>query len=227
MCGRFTLRTPSQDIAPLLGLDDLPDLLPRYNIAPSQDVAAVRVTPENQKREVVWLRWGLIPFWAKEPKTDYSTINARAETVATKPTFRQAFQKRRCLIVTDGFYEWQKTDGRKQPFYIHRKDDLPFAFAGLWERWKGDADQIESCTIIVTQPNAVLKPIHDRMPVILSPADFDTWLDPGFADRTTLEALLRPYPPAEFEAYPVTTAVNNPKNDVPQCIAIVKDREPP
>jgi putative SOS response-associated peptidase YedK len=219
MCGRFTLRTPSKDIAPLFGLDELPDLPPRYNIAPSQEIAAVRRRPDGVQRELVFLRWGLIPFWAKESKTDYSTINARAETVAQKPAFRQAFQKRRCLIAADGFYEWQKTDGGKQPFYIHRKDDQPFALAGLWERWKGGDDQIESCTIIVTQPNEVLKPIHDRMPVILSRADFDVWLDPEFDDRDKLQALLRPYPADELEAYPVRTLVNNPRNDRPQCIS--------
>ena len=123
------------------------------------------------------LHWGLIPFWAEDPKVGYSTINARAETVATKPTFRQAFAKRRCLIVADGFYEWQKTNGRKQPFLIHMKDDRPFAFAGLWEHWKREDQEIESCLIIVTEANDVLKPIHDRMPVILSPEDYDVWLD--------------------------------------------------
>jgi putative SOS response-associated peptidase YedK len=153
-------------------LDDVADLAPRYNIAPTQDVAVVRLNPSTEKRELSMLRWGLIPFWAEDPKVGYSTINARAETVATKPSFREAFKKRRCLVVADGFYEWQRTDGQKQPYLIHLKDNSPFAFAGLWERWRKGEQAIESCSIIVTEPNAVLEPIHDRMPVILSPEDY-------------------------------------------------------
>lgn len=171
MCGRFTLRTPAKHIAEIFGLSDVFDLPHQYNIAPSQDVAAVRLNREGKKRELAMLHWGLVPFWAKDPKIGYRTINARAETLATKPSFRNAFKKRRCLIVADGFYEWQKTNGKKQPFLIHMKDDRPFAFAGLWEHWKGDDEVIESCTIIVTEANDLMKPIHDRMPVILSPDD--------------------------------------------------------
>ena len=217
MCGRFTLRTPAKDIAELFRLADVPDLRPRYNIAPTQPVAAVRLNKEAN-RELVMLHWGLIPFWADDPKVGYSTINARAETVATKPTFRQAFAKRRCLVVADGFYEWQKTNGRKQPFFIHMKDDQPFAFAGLWEHWKRDDQEIESCTIIVTEANDVLKPIHDRMPVILSPEDYDEWLDPKVEDKKQLEGMLRPFASGEMEAYPVSTLVNNPRNDVGKCV---------
>jgi len=164
------------------------------------------------------LHWGLIPFWADDPKVGYSTINARAETVATKPAFRQAFAKRRCLIVADGFYEWQKTNGRKQPFFIHMKDDRPFAFAGLWERWRKNDQEIESCSIVVTEANDVLKPIHDRMPVILSPEDYETWLDPKVEDKKKLQAMLRPFVASEMEAYPISTIVNNPRNDVEKCV---------
>jgi putative SOS response-associated peptidase YedK len=218
MCGRFTLRTPAKDIAELFRLADIPDLSPRYNIAPTQPVAAVRSSPKDAHRELVMLHWGLIPFWADDTKVGYSTINARAETVATKPTFRQAFAKRRCLVVADGFYEWQKTDGRKQPFFIHMKDDQPFGFAGLWERWKREDREIESCSIIVTEANNVLKPIHDRMPAILSPEDYDVWLDAKVEDRNKLQGLLRPFPSSPMEAYLVSTVVNNPRNDVETCL---------
>jgi putative SOS response-associated peptidase YedK len=197
---------------------------PRYNIAPTQPVAAVRSDPKEGHRELVMLHWGLIPFWAEDPKVGYSTINARAETVATKPTFRQAFAKRRCLVVADGFYEWKKTDGRKQPYFIHMRDDQPFAFAGLWERWKRDDPEIESCSIIVTEANDVLKPIHDRMPVILTEADYETWLDPKVEDKTNLEGLLGSFPPSGMEAYPISTLVNNPRNDVEMCVERVREQ---
>jgi putative SOS response-associated peptidase YedK len=152
MCGRFTLRTPPHLLAKQFQLDDVADLAPRYNIAPTQDVAVVRLNPSTEKRELSMLRWGLIPFWAEDPKIGYSTINARAETVATKPSFREAFKKRRCLVVADGFYEWQKTDGQKQPYLIHLKDNSPFAFAGLWERWRKGEQAIESCSSVVPSP---------------------------------------------------------------------------
>lgn len=150
-------------------------------------------------------------------------INARAETVATKPSFRNAFKKRRCLIIADGFYEWKKTDSKnKLPYLIHMKDDEPFAFAGLWEHWKRDDQDIQSCTIIVTEPNEVLDKIHDRMPVIVPPEDYDLWLDPEFEDTKKLEKLLRPYPADEMEANPVSTAVNNPRNDSMECVQPVQ-----
>ena len=221
MCGRFTLRTPAHLVAETFRLDDVPLLKPRYNIAPTQPVAAVRLRRSDTSdgsRELVMLRWGLIPFWAEDAKVGYRMINARAETVAKKPAFRQAFARRRCLIVSDGFYEWRKTNGTKQPYFIHLKDDRPFAFAGLWERWKGDAEPIESCTIIVTDANDLLLPIHDRMPVILSPDQYDLWLDPEFGDAKKLEQMLRPYEGDDLQAYAVSTVVNNPKNDVPTCV---------
>jgi putative SOS response-associated peptidase YedK len=218
MCGRFTLRTPAKDFARLFALDDVPELQPRYNIAPTQTVAAVRLSPERENRELVMLRWGLVPFWADDPKTGYRMINARAETVGTKPAFRQAFVKRRCLIVADGFYEWQKRNGSKQPFLIHRQDDRPFAFAGLWERWDKGEEEIESCTIIVTEANDLLEPIHDRMPVILDPDDYDLWLDPEFGDRNKLGDMLRPHSGEGLEAYPVSTVINNPRNDTDKCV---------
>lgn len=218
MCGRFTLRTPAKDIAEFFGLSKMPELQMRYNIAPTQDIAAVRLARESSQRELVFLHWGLIPFWANDPKIGYRTINARAETVATKPSFRSAFKRRRCLIVADGFYEWQKTNGKKLPFLIHMKDDRPFAFAGLWEHWRGDGEEIESCTIIVSEANDLLEPIHDRMPVILDPDDYDLWLNLEIEGKEKLQELLRQYSSEEMEAYPVKTIVNNPRNDLEQCI---------
>ncbi|MEX1026482.1 MAG: SOS response-associated peptidase [Candidatus Paceibacterota bacterium] len=222
MCGRFTLRTPAKEIAQLFDVT-VPDFDPRYNIAPSQDVAAVRFSPEKEKREFVFLQWNLVPFWADEPKTKYSLINARAETVAEKRSFREAFRKRRCLILADGFYEWQKRDGKKQPYFMHMKDDRPFAFAGLWEHWHGDDEELESCTIIVTEANELLKPIHDRMPVILDTDDYDLWLDPKLGDKQRLQELLRPYSSEEMEAYPVSTLVNKPQNDMEKCVKPVEE----
>ncbi len=167
MCGRFTLRTPTHRLAEAFGVRDLPNLPPRYNIAPTQDAAVVRPGPEGEARELAMLRWGLVPSWSEGPSA-YSMINARAETVATKPAFRAAFRHRRCLVPADGFYEWQRVDGGKQPYLVELASGEPFAFAGLWEHWEG-GDVIESFTIIVTEANELLRPIHERMPVILDP----------------------------------------------------------
>lgn len=218
MCGRFTLRTPMNKVAEVFGLDDMPDIEPRYNVAPTQPVVAVRLRPEAEKRELALLRWGLIPHWADDPSIGNRMINARAETVAGKPAFRQAFKKRRCLVVADGFYEWKKTDGKKQPYYIRLKDDQPFGFAGLWERWSRDGEEIQSCTIVTTEPNELMKPIHNRMPVIVQPDDYYRWLDPAFDDGAPLQPVLQRYPAELMEAYPVSTLVNNPRNETAGCI---------
>lgn len=218
MCGRFTLRTPMNKVAELFGLDETPAAEPRYNVAPTQQVAAVRIGSTAKVREVAFLRWGLIPHWADDPSIGNRMINARAETVASKPSFRQAFKKRRCLVVADGFYEWQKADGKKQPYYIHLKNDQPFGFAGLWERWNREGKGIQSCTIITTEPNELMKPIHNRMPVIVQQEDYDRWLNPAFEDGKALQQVLRRYPTELMEAYPVSTVVNNPRNDVAECI---------
>ncbi|MCA9086991.1 MAG: SOS response-associated peptidase, partial [Planctomycetaceae bacterium] len=159
----------------------IPDLTPRYNVAPSQSVGVIRVTHAGH-REFVALRWGLVPAWSLEPRTAYSTFNARAETVADKPTYRHAFRRRRCLIPADGFYEWRTVGKRKQPYCIAPTDGQPFAFAGLWERWERDGTVVESCTIVVTTANATIAPLHDRMPVILARADEALWLDPALTD---------------------------------------------
>jgi putative SOS response-associated peptidase YedK len=218
MCGRFTLTDPDADLSVQFGLPEIPDLEPRYNIAPTQPVAAVRLHPQNAARELAMLHWGLIPFWAKDPKIGSRMINARSETVAEKPAFRAAFRQRRCLIVADGFYEWQKTNGTKQPYYIRLHDARPFAFAGLWERWQGPESVIESCTLLTTAPNELLSSVHNRMPVILKPSDYDLWLDPDLNHAEMLGEVLRPFPSELMQAYPVSLHVNRPRNDDPRCI---------
>jgi putative SOS response-associated peptidase YedK len=217
MCGRFTQASDSEIIVRVFDLPEKPDLAPRYNIAPTQDVAAVREA-ESGARELVHLHWGLIPSWAKERAMGARMINARAETLAEKPAFRSAFRARRCLIVADGFYEWQKLGTRKQPHFVGFRDGRPFAFAGLWERWRGEgSEQVESCTIVTTEANELLAPIHDRMPVIVDPDDFALWIDPSQKDTDRLAGLLRPYPPGSLQAYPVSLLVNSPANDTAAC----------
>jgi putative SOS response-associated peptidase YedK len=220
MCGRYTVRS-IQPVSELFGIALPPEFQPRFNIAPTQDVPVVRSASApaapNAKRADL-LRWGLIPSWAPDPSIGNRMINARAETAAAKPAFRDAMRRRRCLVPADGFYEWQKLEGakRKQPHLIRMKGDRPFAFAGLWDTWFHGADRIESFTILTTSPNEVIRSIHDRMPVIIAPADFDRWLDPK-VDADGVADLLRPCAPDEMEATPVGTQVNNPKLDDPSC----------
>ncbi len=224
MCGRYSLTTPVEGLRQVFGFLEQPNLAPRYNVAPSQEIAAVRLG-EDGERHFAQLRWGLIPSWAKDVKIGYKMINARAETVAEKPAFRAAFRRRRCLVLADGFYEWQKREkGAKQPYRITLADGGPFGFAGLWESWRDPEsdERIESATIIVTEANDLLRPIHDRMPVILAPADFDAWLDterPGEA----AQALLCPYPATALAAYPVSTRVNKVTNDDAAVIAPLEE----
>ncbi|NOX63767.1 MAG: SOS response-associated peptidase [Chloroflexi bacterium] len=218
MCGRFALVASAQELADLFDLDDAPDPAPRYNIAPTQPVLAVRVSPETREREFALFRWGLIPSWAKDPGMSARMINARAETAAEKPAFRAAFRRRRCLIPATGFYEWRKQPGGKQPYFVTMQDDRPFAMAGLWEYWLGaDGSEVASCTILTTQPNELVESLHTRMPVILPKTAFDEWLDPA-TPPDILRHLLRPYPAEEMLAYPVSRLVNNPANDGPECI---------
>jgi putative SOS response-associated peptidase YedK len=218
MCGRFNLRASPALLAEIFQLLREPDLQPRYNIAPTQSVAVIR--PAQGGRELSMLHWGLIPSWAKDPKIGARMINARADTVATKPAFRAAFKQRRCLIPATGFYEWKKlADGTKQPYQIGLRDGQPFAFAGLWESWKGEGEQpLESCTIITGQANALMRDVHDRMPVILDEEDYDRWLDPRQKDVAALESLLVPYPADRMRLYPISTVVNNPRNERAECI---------
>lgn len=219
MCGRFIQATSGEVLAERFGLKLPADHAARYNVAPSQPVLSIRAVDGG--REVAWLRWGLVPSWSPEPRSNYSTINARAETVAEKPTYRQAFRRRRCLIPADGFYEWRKVDGRKQPYCIGLVDGTPFAFAGLWERWEREEQIVESCTILVTQANQSIAQIHDRMPVILDPAEYDAWLDPALQDAARLLLLLRPYPAERTTFWPVGLAVNRPGNEGPGLTAPV------
>ncbi len=219
MCGRFTLTDPDANLAVQFNLPELPDLAPRYNIAPTQPVAAVRLDNRSGSRELAMLRWGLIPFWAKDPAIGSKLINARSETAAEKPAFRAAFRKRRCLVLADGFYEWQKQDGVKQPFYIRLRGGQPYAFAGLWEFWKGpDGEAVETCTLLTTQPNDLVREVHNRMPVILRPADYDLWLNPGVEEVEVLQGILGAYPAGEMEAYAISRRVNSPDNDDPRLI---------
>lgn len=222
MCGRFTLRTNSASLADQFG-GDLPFDLPlRYNIAPTQPVATVRIGPEDAGRQWQMVRWGLIPSWAKEASIGSRMINARAETVADKPAFRGALRRRRCLVPADGYYEWQKTGKSKQPYYIRLRDDRPFAMAGLWERWipPETGEPVETCTIITTDANELTRPIHDRMPVMLHAADYGLWLDPQMQNPDPLRRLLRPFDAHAMRADPVDTYVNSPRNDDPRCIEL-------
>jgi putative SOS response-associated peptidase YedK len=226
MCGRFTLRASAQTLATLFDVAEVPPLQPRYNIAPSQPIAAVRMQPGRSNREFTFLSWGLIPSWAKDIKIGYKMINARAETAATKPSFRAAFKYRRCIVPADGFYEWQKVNGRKQPYFVHMKHDGPFGIAGLWERWEGpDGSVIESATLLTTGPNELMKPLHNRMPVILHPDDYELWLDPSVKQSPLLDALLKPFPAEEMDAFPVSTYVNSPQFDEPLCVEPIAGKE--
>ncbi len=221
MCGRFTLRAPASVVAAQFGLFEVAAFAPRFNIAPSQPVAVVRVAPGDGglSRELAWLRWGLIPGWADDPAIGNRMINARSETAADKPAFRAALRRRRCLVVADGFYEWKQEGKAKQPYFIRFRDDRPFGIAGLWEVWEGaDHTAIESCALFTTEANGVLRPIHDRMPVIVAPGDYATWLDPAIQDPRRVAPLLRPYSEAEMEVYPVSRLVNRPDNDDPKCV---------
>lgn len=221
MCGRYTLRTPLTVLATQLHFDlgeAFADVGPRYNIAPSQQVLALRVPEPGAKRQLVRLKWGLIPSWAKDAKIAYSTINARADTVATKPAFRAAFKKRRCLVLADGYYEWHTEGKEKQPFLFELDGGQPFALAGLWEWWGGPDGKspVETCSLITTEANELCAEVHDRMPVILAAADYDAWLDPANSDPSPL---LRPFAADRMTTRPVNKFVSNARHEGEQCIA--------
>lgn len=215
MCGRFTQISSPSNYAQLFSTTTELTLASRFNVAPNSDIVACRLTPGGNK-ELVLLHWGLVPSWSKGLNNRYSMINARAETVATKPAYRAPFRHHRCLIPADGFYEWHAENG-KQPYYIHRKNNSPLVFAGLWEHWDDDdGAHIESCTIIVCEANSLMSPIHQRMPVILRPAMYDSWLSNNNLDY--LQSILISYAQDDLEMYPVSRAVNNPKNDWPDLV---------
>lgn len=218
MCGRFTLITEPEKILGRFRIQQMHfDLQPRYNIAPGQMIPAI--IEDRRQRKIGQLKWGLVPSWAQDEKIGYKMINARAETLTEKPAFRRLFERKRCLIPADGFYEWQQRKSGKQPMRIMMKSGELFAFAGLFDTWiKPDGQKVHSCTIITTKPNEVVADIHDRMPVILREEDEAMWLDREKYDAELLRSLLIPYDPEEMRAYPVPTLVGNPKNDVPDCI---------
>lgn len=217
MCGRFTLAPDLDDIQDELDLKIVPaDFVPRYNVAPTQPVAVVR---DPIQRTVEWMRWGLIPSWAKDPSIGAHMINARAETLMEKPSFRSALSSRRCLILADGFYEWQKQSGKVPsiPYYFSMQSHRPFFFAGLWDEWKSaEGKVVTSCTIITCAPNEIVKPVHERMPVLFSKETAMNWLKP--ATPTDLLALLRPFPAAEMKGYPVRSLVNSPFVDARELL---------
>jgi len=218
MCGGYTLTVDASVLGRLFELEPLTELTPRYNIRPTQMVPIVRVNADGA-REWAATRWGMIPSWAKDTKIGSRMINARAETAADKPSFRSAFKHRRCLLPTDGFFEWVKAPGGKQPHHIRFTDRRAFAFAGLWERWTPpDGDPIESCTILTTRPNELIVDLHDRMPVIMAPERFTDWIGGGPLSPDAAEAILLPYPADGMEAVPVSTLVNSPRNDDPRCL---------
>lgn len=222
MCGRFTLAATTQKLAEAFAGFEFPvELSPRYNIAPSQPVAVIA---NNGQNKVEFFQWGLVPSWAKEPAIGNQMINARSETLAEKPSFKNAYKRRRCLILTDGFYEWQAAPeagakGGKTPMYIRLASGEPFALAGLWEVWRAGEDNLLSCAIITTNPNELMATIHNRMPVILPAAAYARWLDPAERRPEELNDLLQPYPAELMTAYPVSKLVNSPKNDSPELIA--------
>ena len=219
MCGRFTLTVDAHQIREAFPWITVPEQVqPRYNVAPSQPVAVV---PNDGKNQLDFFVWGLVPFWAKDPSIGSRMINARAETVDQKPSFKSAFKYRRCLILADGFYEWMKEPGKrtKTPMYIKMNNDEPFAFAGLWDTWHAaDGSDLLSTTIITTKPNELLQNIHNRMPVVLPEDAYSLWLQTEQVDTTELKSLLNPYTAAEMKAYPVSTQVNNPANEAPACV---------
>ena len=226
MCGRYTLQAAPALVADHFHFEELAEAKPRYNIAPSQLVACVRLMPGSARREGAMLRWGLIPSWAKDPAIGMKLINARAETVAEKPSFRNLFRHRRCLVPADGFFEWKKEGRDKQPYHIRLKDARLFAFAGLWDRWvRVDGQVIESCALLTTAPNALMASLHDRMPVILGPTAYDEWLDPHQQDVARLARLLQAYPVEEMVANPVSRLVNNPRFDDPRCVETLEEHE--
>jgi putative SOS response-associated peptidase YedK len=226
MCGRYTLIRLNDILERFPWMERAPDtLVPRYNVAPTQPLLAIANDHPDRFDQ---LTWGLVPFWAKDPSIGNKMINARAETLAEKPPFRNLLKRRRCLVIADGFYEWKPDPGggrkgAKTPIYVRMKDGKPFAFAGLWDTWRGpDGSKMRTCTIITTAPNELMREIHDRMPVIVPPEKYQQWLDPNEREAGELEEMLKPYPAREMEIHPVSTLVNSPKNELPECVEPVE-----
>ncbi len=217
MCGRYTLVKTPEEVAEHFNLNDVPALEPRYNVAPTQQVFALRSVGEG--REGVLLKWGLVPPWASDPSIGVRMLNARAETVKEKPAFRVAFQRRRCLIPACGFYEWRAAGKKKEPVHFRRGDGRLFAFGGLWERWTSpDGVTLESCTVITTAANELVRPVHDRMPAILDPSRYNDWLDVKITDPGLLLPMLAPWPAGEMAAVPANPIVNSARSEGPACL---------
>jgi putative SOS response-associated peptidase YedK len=218
MCGRFTLHTPEARIRAEFGLQDTPPLglVPRYNIAPGQDIPIIRAAGSGSSMRLA--RWGLVPHWSKEPKTRYSTINARIESVAGKPAYRTPFRRQRCLVPADGFYEWKVRDGKKVPYHVRMQDGGLFAFAGLWDHWGQGEAAFESCSIIVMPAGANLQPLHARMPALIAPEHYADWIDPGMTGTADILALLDSARSGRLRFHPVSDRVNSPRNDDEHCI---------
>ncbi|MFY9702513.1 MAG: SOS response-associated peptidase [Terriglobales bacterium] len=227
MCGRYRLSRRKQVVEEYFDCrSDEPDWDPRYNIAPTQPIPVIRQNPKEPVRELSLVRWGLIPSWAKDPSIAARMINARSETAATKPAFRDALKSRRCLIPADGFYEWKRDGKTKQPYCFEINEGELFAFAGIWDRWKDASGKpVETCSILTTTPNAVTAPVHDRMPVILEPDAYDLWLDPGMQNVAAVSDLLKPYDARAMRCYPISARINSVANDDAECSAPVELRQ--
>ena len=226
MCGRYRM-TRADKLAQQFDVSEEEfqemGFSPRYNVAPGQIVAAVRQDAEKPVRHFAKLKWGLVPFWAKDPHIGFKMINARSETIIEKPAYREPFKHRRCLIAADGFYEWKKEGKTKQPFSFGMKDDSIFAMAAIWERWKDPKGEVlETCSILTTSPNALLEDVHDRMPVIVRPEDYDLWLDPGLKKPEALMDIFKPFDAKLMRRYAVSTRVNAVKYDDPECAASIE-----
>lgn len=208
----------------MYGAESQVEISPRYNIAPTQTVPVLRLHGESNTREIVLMRWGLVPSWAKDEAIGSRMINARANTVDEKPAYRSAFKKRRCLVLADGFFEWQKRGSKKQPFLFQKKDGTPYGYAGLWETWKKGDQPVVSCTIITTTPNKLVEDIHDRMPVILQNRYIENWLNPEYDHVDRLKAMLEPYPADAMVRYPVSSIVGSPTNDTPKCVVPLEEQ---
>jgi len=222
VCGRFTLSTPPTEVADHFGLDEVPELAARFNVAPGQRIATVSDSGEVRRSSLSLRRWGLVPSWAKDPKIGNRLINARAETVAEKPSFRTALRRRRCLIPADGFYEWAGSKGPKQPYYIGLEGRALFAFAGLWERWVDpEGEPLESCALLTAAASAQLRAVHHRMPVIVDPADYARWLDPDVEEPDLLSPVIDRNLGSALEFYPISPYVNNVRHDDPRCLEAI------
>jgi len=218
MCGRLVLKDNIEDLSSCFQIDNVDDLLleARYNIYPGQNVPVIIM---EERKKFVMMRWGLVPSWSNDPLIGFQMINARAETLSQKASFKNSFKKLRCIIPCSGFYEWKKLDKKtKVPYFIRLRNGTPFALAGLWDRWNKDGGNLTTFTIITTTPNNIIKPIHDRMPVILKSENHDMWINPDITDTENISDFLKPYPSEEMELYEISTFVNNPKNDSPECI---------